>query len=216
MDVGKIIGKFVGNKAERDMREVTPFVEKIQHSYEELQGLSNDQLRERSAALKKRVADYVAEEKATLEALKAKAEDPEVDVTEKEPIYKEIDDRDEAIDEKYEVVLDEILPEAFAVIKETAKRFKEHEQLEVTALEYDKTLAASRESIEETGPSGKTGGWQVEMRLPGTWSTMMFSSSVELRCTREELQRWPPVREKPWWLLYRSFLMHLPEKEFTL
>ena len=113
--------------------------------------MSNDQLRERSAALKKAVAEYVAEEKSQLEALKAKAEDPEVDVTEKEAIYKEIDKLDEEIDEKYEVVLDEILPEAFAVIKETARRFKENEELEVTALDYDRTLAASRESVEIKG-----------------------------------------------------------------
>ena len=110
MDVGKVIGKFLGNKADRDMREVTPYVEKIQKAYEPLPQLSNDQLRERSAALKQKVTDYVAEEKSKLEALKVKAEDPEVDVSEKETIYKEIDILDEEIDEKYEVVLNEILP----------------------------------------------------------------------------------------------------------
>ena len=151
MDVGKIIGKFLGNKADRDMREVVPFVDKIKLAYEPLPKLSNDQLRERSAALKQQVADYVAEEKSELEALKARAEDPEVDVTEKESIYKQIDQLDEDIDDKYEVILNDILPEAFGVIKDTARRFKEHEQIEVTALEYDRTLAASRESVEIKG-----------------------------------------------------------------
>ena len=127
MDVSKIIGKFVGNKADRDMREVTPFVDKIRQSSETIEGLSNDELRERSVALKKRVAAHVQGEKDTLEELKTKAEDPDVDVTEKEPLYKEIDKLEEEIDEKYEVILNEILPEAFAVIKETAKRFKENE-----------------------------------------------------------------------------------------
>ena len=149
--MGKIIGKFLGNKADRDMREVMPHVEKIKAEYETLQGLSNDELRERSAALKKRVSDYVTEEKEQLETLKQKAEDPEVDVTEKEAIYKEIDQLDEDIDRKYEEVLNEILPEAFAVIKETARRFKENEAVEVTALEYDRKLAATRESIQIKG-----------------------------------------------------------------
>ncbi|MCK5137074.1 MAG: preprotein translocase subunit SecA [Bacteroidales bacterium] len=151
MDVGKIIGKLAGNKADRDMREVTPFVNEIEKSYEVIKGLTNDELRERSRALKKRVEDHVSEDKSTLEDMKVKAEDPEVDVTEKEFIYQEIDKLGDDIDEKYETVLNEILPEAFAVIKETAKRFKENDQVEVTALDYDRTLAASRESIEIKG-----------------------------------------------------------------
>ncbi len=151
MDVGKIIGKFLGNKADRDMREMAPFVELIKESYKTVEQLSNDELRERSTALKERVDAYVAKEKTTLTELKAKAEDPETEVTEKESIYNEIDRLDEVIDEKYEVVLDEILPDAFAVIKETAKRFKENEQVEVTALDYDRTLAAGRDSVEIKG-----------------------------------------------------------------
>jgi preprotein translocase subunit SecA len=114
MDVSKILGKFLGNKADRDMREVMPYVEKIKEAYTPLLELSNDQLREKSAELKQRVTDFVAEDKSTLEELKAKAEDPEVDVSEKEAIYKEIDSLEEKIDEAYEVVLNEILPEAFA------------------------------------------------------------------------------------------------------
>jgi len=147
MDVGKVIGKFLGNKSDRDMRDVMPFVDKIKEAYEPLPELSNDQLRERSAALKQRVTDYVAAEKSEMEALKAKAEDPEVEVTEKELIYKQIDTLDEDIDEKFEVVLNEILPEAFAVMKDTARRFKENKEIEVNALDFDRTLAASRESV---------------------------------------------------------------------
>jgi len=147
MDVGKIIGRFVGNKSDRDMREVSPYLTQIKEASETLTGLSNDQLRECSTALKSRVADHLASEKMTLEELKVKAEDPEVDVLEKEQIYKDIDNLEVQIDDKYEEVLKEILPEAFAVIKETAKRFKENEELEVTALEYDRTLAATRDSV---------------------------------------------------------------------
>ncbi len=147
MDVGKIIGKFLGNKSDRDMREVMPFVDKIKAAYVPIPNLSNDQLREHSVALKKRVSDYVAEDNSELEALKARAEDAEVAVSEKEGIYKKIDKLLEEIDEKYEVILDEILPEAFSLIKDTARRFKEQDEVEVTALDYDRTLAASRESV---------------------------------------------------------------------
>jgi preprotein translocase subunit SecA len=151
MDVGKLLGKFLGNKADRDMREVVPTVELVKAAYESLTVLSNDQLRERSEALKQRVTEYVAAEKAEMESLKARAEDPDVDVTEKEAVYKQIDKLEEDIDEKYEVVLNEILPEVFALVKETALRFKENEEVEVTALDYDRKLAAERESIEIKG-----------------------------------------------------------------
>jgi preprotein translocase subunit SecA len=174
MDVNKIVGKFLGNKADRDMRLITPYVEKIRKVYTPLLELSNDQIRERSAALKKKVTDYVAEDKARMEEMKLKAEDPEVDVTEKETLYKEIDKLDEEIDEKYEVVLNEILPEAFAVIKETARRFKDHEEIEVTALEYDRTLAASRDSVEI---KGNRAIWQNKWMAGGneiTWDMVHY------------------------------------------
>jgi preprotein translocase subunit SecA len=174
MDVSKILGKFLGNKADRDMREVMPYVEKIKEAYTPLLELSHDQLREKSAELKQRVTDFVAEDKKILEELKAKAEDPEVDVSEKEGIYKEIDSLEEKIDEAYEVVLNEILPEAFALIKETARRFKENEEIEVTALDYDRTLAASRESIEI---KGNRAIWQNRWMAGGneiTWDMVHY------------------------------------------
>jgi len=174
MDVGKVIGKFLGNKSDRDMRDVMPFENKIKAAYEPIPELSNNQLRERSAALKQRVADYVAAEKSELEALKAKAEDPEVEVTEKESIYKQIDKLDDVIDEKYEEVLDEILPEAFAVVKDTARRFKENEEIEVDAQDFDRTLAASRESVEI---KGNRAIWQNRWMAGGneiTWDMVHY------------------------------------------
>ncbi|MEZ5071654.1 MAG: preprotein translocase subunit SecA [Bacteroidales bacterium] len=151
MDFGKIIGKFLGNKADRDMREVTPFVDQVTQAYKEITGLSHDGLRERSAQLKERVAGHVAETRETMESLRVKAEDPEVEVTEKEELYEEIDKLEKKLDDQFEEVLNQILPEAFAVIKDTARRFAENEELEVTALDYDRTLAASRESVRIEG-----------------------------------------------------------------
>ena len=151
MDFGKVIGKFLGNKADRDMREVEPYVGKVKKEYEKLQGITNDQLRERSAALKQKIQEHVAADGEKMDSLKLEAEDPEVDVTKKESLYAEIDKLEGVIDEKYEEVLNEVLPEAFAIIKETARRFKENEELEVSAMDYDRTLAATRESVEVKG-----------------------------------------------------------------
>jgi len=151
MDIGKVLGKFLGSKADRDMREVMPVVDKIRESYETVKDLSNDGLRERSAALRRRVEEFVTEEKTKMAEFRDRAEDPEVDVTEKEELYGEIDKLEEVIDEKYEQVLGEILPEAFALIKETARRFKENEEVDVTAQDYDRALAATRDSVEIRG-----------------------------------------------------------------
>jgi len=174
MDVGKILGKFLGNKSDRDMREVTPYVDQVKQAYEGIEELSHDELREKAFALKRKVTEFVAAEKQELEEKKARAEDPEVDVSEKEELYKEIDRLDEQIDERYEVVLSEILPEAFAVVKDTAKRFKENETLEVSALEYDRTLAATRESIEIKGDKAI---WQNRWMAGGneiTWDMVHY------------------------------------------
>lgn len=129
------------------MKEIYPAVEKIQEVYKTLEGISNDDLRKRSVALQSKIRAHVKEEEAKLEELKRKGEDPEVDVSEKEEVYNEIDKLESAIDKKFEEILHESIPEAFAIIRETARRFKENEELEVTALDYDKDLSASADHI---------------------------------------------------------------------
>ncbi len=144
--VNKVLGLFLGNKYERDLKELSPYVEKIHNEFEKLQDLSNDQLRDRSDEIKKRIKDHVRTDEDEIESLRVKAEEEE-DVYKKEELYDEIDKTEKRITEKLEVFLDECLPEAFAVVKETARRFKENSVLEVTAREYDRNLAATRESI---------------------------------------------------------------------
>ncbi|MCF8226171.1 MAG: preprotein translocase subunit SecA [Bacteroidales bacterium] len=147
MDISKILANLFGNKVDRDMKEIYPAVEKIQEVYKTLEGISNDDLRKRSVALQSKIRAHVKEEEAKLEELKRKGEDPEVDVSEKEEVYNEIDKLESAIDKKFEEILHESIPEAFAIIRETARRFKENEELEVTALDYDKDLSASADHI---------------------------------------------------------------------
>lgn len=144
--INKVLGLFLGNKYERDMKEINPYVEKVHTEYAKIKDLTNDQLRDKTQELKKELHSRIADDENKISSLKEKAE-AEEDVYKKEEIYTEIDKIEKNIDSKLEVVLDELLPAAFAIVKETARRFKENEELIVTARQYDKDLAAKRESI---------------------------------------------------------------------
>lgn len=148
--INKILGLFVGDKYQRDMKEVAPYVTAVLEASSGLNELSNDELRERSARLKKQIHEGIAAEEAQVAELKGKA-DTEEDVDQKEEIYKQIDQIEEEINQKLEKLLDEALPETFALVKETARRFKENESLEVIATDFDKDLAAGRDSIQIKG-----------------------------------------------------------------
>ncbi len=144
--VNKVLGLFLGNKYEKDIKEISPYVKEILQAYDKLRDISNDQLREYTSGLKKELAEALEADEKEIVSLRHKAEEEE-DVDKKEEIYNLIDKHEKLIDEKIEHTLTEILPRAFAVVKETARRFKENDYLEVTALQYDRDLAAKRESI---------------------------------------------------------------------
>lgn len=144
--------KFIGTKSEKDIREITPVLNKIQAIYPSVEKLSNDELRARTSEFKEKIRLATEEKEKTIRALKDKIEnDPEMDMDEKEKIYEEIDSLDKQNYEVTQEVLNEILPEAFAVIKETARRFKENETIEVTATQMDRDMAATRESVQIVG-----------------------------------------------------------------
>jgi preprotein translocase subunit SecA len=149
MGLHKFISKIFGNKAQRDLKEISPVVEEIKAIYPEMAKLSNDELRAKTKELEKRVRDYVVEEKAHIEELRANLEN--VDLEEQEKIWQQIDKIEDDILEKYEKILDEILPEAFAIMKDTARRFKENEELVVTATDFDRELAATHDFVRIEG-----------------------------------------------------------------
>ena len=140
MNFLELITKLFGNKAQKDMRAIQPVVDKIKAEYEKIDQLSNDELRARSAALMAKIADRVADKKARIAELKANIEELEIDKREK--VYNEVDKLEKEIKENYKQVLDEILPEAYAIVKSTARRFAQNERVVVTATQMDKDLAA--------------------------------------------------------------------------
>ena len=138
------------------MKPLWPIVEEVKEAFEKLQPLSNDQLREKTAEFKKRITDYIEKEKNEVAALKVQAEQEE-NMDAKEKIYSSADTLEKDIKKKIEEVLKEILPEAFAVMKETAKRFRENKFLEVTASQFDRDLAAKKNYIQISGEKAQ---WQ--------------------------------------------------------
>ena len=149
--LSSIIKLFFGSKSDKDRKEIMPYVEKIKAVYPSIEALSNDELRERSAALRKRIADFIAEDEARVVAQKAKLEDVNISLSEKEKISKDIDQTVKRIDENIEKILDEILPEAFAIMKDTARRFAQNDVVEVTANEFDRNLAAKKDFVNIEG-----------------------------------------------------------------
>ena len=145
----EFISKMFGNKASRDMREIQPWVQKIKEVYPSISSLSNDELRARTVALKERIKEATAEERKKIEELKASVEQTELE--KREEIFNRIDKLEKEILDKNEVVLDEILPEAFAIVKDTARRFTENETVEVTATDFDRKLATMKDFVSIEG-----------------------------------------------------------------
>ena len=145
--LSKIIKLFFGSKADKDRKEIEPYVQKVLDIYPSIKALSNDELRGRSTALMQKIADFIAQDEAHIVEQKAKLELAGTTLAEKEKISKDIDNTTKRIDEKIEQVLDEILPEAFAIMKDTARRFTENETVEVTATQFDRDLAAEKDFV---------------------------------------------------------------------
>ena len=143
--INKVLGKLLGNKSERDIKEVAPIITKIKEEYNRISQLSNDGLREESDNIKRIIDESIKPEQDQIAQLKIEVE--EADIQDSEKIYEKIDRIEEEIYVKIEEVLNEVLPAAFALIKETAKRFTENESIEVLANEFDRDLATTRDSI---------------------------------------------------------------------
>ncbi len=140
MGFNDILKKLFGNKSQRDLREIQPYVDRILAEYAKIETLSNDELRQRVTDIKAHIQESVAPEKARIAEIKENIENVEYD--EREIMWEEVDKLEKAILDKYEKALDEALPQVFALVKATAKLFAENERIEVTATQFDRDLAA--------------------------------------------------------------------------
>ena len=193
-----IIKLLFGSKADKDRKAIEPYVNKIKEVYPSIAALSNDELRGRSQALMKQIADFIAPDEERIVTLKAQLERAETALEEKEKISKEIDEITKRIDEKIEQKLDEILPEAFAIMKDTARRFAENETVTVTANDFDRQLAASKDFVTIDGDKAVYAtGSRAATTSNGTWCTTTCSSSAAWCSTRARSPRWPRAKERP-------------------
>ncbi len=141
MNFNKILKSLFGDKSSRDMKLIQPLVEKVKAVYPEIEKLSNDELRNKTIQIKQHIQNSAEEQKQKIAELKSHIEDTPID--EREGIFNQIDKLEKEILEIYEQKLDEAMPEVFAIVKETAKRFANNEETIVTANDFDRELASN-------------------------------------------------------------------------
>ena len=145
MGFNEFISKLFGNKASRDMREIQPWVNKVKAVYPQISQLSDDELRAASAALKAKIQGSATGQRARIAELKASIEETELE--KREAIFNQIDKLEKEVLEVLDKALDEALPEAFAIVKDTARRFTENETVTVTANDFDRELAVKHDFV---------------------------------------------------------------------
>ena len=146
MDINKLLSKIFGSKATRDMKEIQPWVEKIKAVTPQIQALDNDALRAKTRELQQKVQGSADDLNGQIAEIKNKIEDTPIE--DREPLFTQIDKLEKEVLERMDVALEEALPETFAIVKETARRFTENETLMVTATDYDRELAVTRDFVE--------------------------------------------------------------------
>ena len=145
MDFNKLLSKIFGSKATRDMKEIQPWVEKIKAVSPTIEALTNDELRAKTEELKRNIQGSGDELNAQISEIRAKIE--ETPIEDRELLFNKIDKLEKEVLERMDVALEEALPEAFAIVKETARRFAQNETIEVTANDYDRELAMTRDFV---------------------------------------------------------------------
>ena len=141
MNFKTILEAFFGNKASRDRKAIMPLVEKIKEAYPAIQALSNDELRAKTKEIQSYVQNSANDLKKQIDELKAKIEETPID--ERESLFSQVDKLDKEVLDRYEDALNEVFPQVFSIVKDTARRFTENEETIVTATDFDRELAAN-------------------------------------------------------------------------
>ena len=155
MGLAEIFKKLFGTKADRDMKAIRPILDKVLAAYAEIDALSDDQLRAKTLELKAFVADKIAADEKRIAEIKLELEG-DIDIDQKEKLATESDKLTKKIDEDIEAALNEILPQAFAIVKSTARRFAQNSEIVVEATEFDRNLSAKSDFVEIR--QGENGG----------------------------------------------------------
>jgi len=148
-NLNNFLSSIFGNKATRDIKAIKPLVDKVLAVYPEIEKLDNDQLRAKTDEIKAYIQEQVVELRKEIGELTEKIAQTEID--QRQPIFDQIDKVEEKILEKYEVALNEVMPTVFAIVKDTARRFTQNEEVVVTATDFDRELAASRDFVRIEG-----------------------------------------------------------------
>jgi len=166
---------FGGNKSEKDIKTIQPLVEQINQHFAAYRTLSNDQLRAKTVEFKDRIREHLSKVDSEIAALNKQAEDLSFsDINGKDLIYQEVDQLKKDRDEQIEEVLEAILPEAFAVVKETGRRFKENPEIVSTATELDRNLSIKKEHIRIEGDTAIYKNTWMAAGSPITWNMVHY------------------------------------------
>ena len=149
MDINKFLSKLFGNKSTRDMKLIQPWVEKVKAAYPAIQALDHNQLRAKTKELQEKVQTSANDLKEKIAELKTKVE--QTPIEDREVLFNQIDKLEKEVLDRYEVALNEILPDAFAIVKETARRFAENDEISVDATDFDRELAATHDFVRIEG-----------------------------------------------------------------
>jgi preprotein translocase subunit SecA len=175
----KLIAKIFGTKSQRDIKAVDPLVKETIAEYEKLQSINNDQLREKTNEVRQTIRNFVAQIDGQLAELhKSIADNPELDINEKEGIFAQIDKLEAERNKELEKVLLQVLPKAFAIVRETARRFKENEYIEVAAQDFDIRMSATHSNVTLHGDKAR---WAKQWMAAGnliTWDMVHYDVQI--------------------------------------
>jgi preprotein translocase subunit SecA len=174
-NIVKGISKVFGNKSERDVKSLTPIVEQINVVYDSYHSLSDDEIRGKTAEFKERIKEHLSPIDNQIDELNKRIEAlGEKNINEKEDLYEEIEELDKEHDKELEVVLEELLPEAYAIVKQTAKRLSENKQLVVKANDRDKDLSIAKDFVTIDGENAVYGNSWDAAGAKITWNMVHY------------------------------------------
>ncbi len=173
--VNKTLSSLFGNKAQRDLKELTPIVQQIKDAETAISTLSHDQLRNKTNEFKLRIREHISSIVEEMETInKSIDDDPQMNLNEKEDRYRKIDDLKKEENKKIEELLLEILPDAFAVVRETARRFTSNTEITVTATQHDRDLSVKKNYIRIEGDKAVYSNTWGAAGNPVTWNMVHY------------------------------------------